>query len=71
MAVYPFFHQNITNIRNKMEYIRTHFLDFDIICFTETKLSPELTDDLFRLHRFGKMYRKDILSHCGGLLLYV
>ena len=31
-------HQNIRSIRNKFDYIQDHFLDFEIICFTETHL---------------------------------
>ena len=31
-------HVNIRSIRHKLEYIKEHFLDFDILCFTETHL---------------------------------
>ena len=31
-------HLNIRSIRNKMEYIIDNFLDFDILCFSETHL---------------------------------
>ncbi len=35
-------HQNIRSIRNKMDYIKDNFLDFDILCFTETHLSVDI-----------------------------
>lgn len=31
-------HLNIRSIRTKLEYIKNKFLDFDILCFTETHL---------------------------------
>ena len=38
-------HQNIRSIRNKFDYIQDHFLDFEIICFTETDLDNVIKDD--------------------------
>ena len=32
------FHCNIRSIQNKFDYIRDHFLDFDILCITESHL---------------------------------
>ncbi len=44
-------HQNIRSIRNKMDYIKSNFVDFDIICFTETHLSIDIADSLLKLRR--------------------
>ena len=32
-------HSNIRSIRNKIEFIKNHLLDFDVLCFTETHLA--------------------------------
>ena len=65
------FHQNIRSIRNKFDYIKTNFLDYDIVCFTESKLSFDIPNDSLHLDGFDKMYRKDNTTHSGGLLIYV
>ena len=40
-------HSNIHSIRNKTDYIMDHFLDFDILCFTESHLDNNvLTTDI-------------------------
>ena len=65
------FHQNIRSIRNKFDYISENFLDFDILCFTETKLVHTITDESLSLDGFGSMYRKDNTANSGGLLTYV
>ena len=65
------FHQNIRSIRNKFEYIRDNFLDFDIICFTETKLSGDIINKSLSLEGHDCIFRKDNTNHSGGLLTYV
>ncbi len=64
-------HQNIRSIRNKLEFIKNNFLDYDMLCFTETHLSVEINDTALQLDGFDKMYRKDNNSHSGGFLVYV
>ncbi len=64
-------HQNIRSIRNKMDYIKDNYLDFDVLCFTETHLSDTFIDDQLSLDGFNQIYRKDVNSHSGGLLVYV
>ncbi len=64
-------HQNIRSIRNKMDYIKDNYLDFDVLCFTETHLSDTFIDDQLFLDGFNQIYRKDVNSHSGGLLVYV
>ena len=65
------FHQNIRSIRNKFEYIRDNFLDFDIICFTETKLSGDIINESLSLDGHDCIFRKDNSNHSGGSLTYV
>ncbi len=64
-------HQNIRSIRNKMEYIKDNFLDFDIICFTETHLSADVHNDCLLLDGLDEIFRKDISAHSSGFLVYV
>ena len=40
-------HCNIRSIRNKIEYIRDNFCDFDCLCFTETHL-----DNIHRQYKY-------------------
>ncbi|MCG8048754.1 MAG: endonuclease/exonuclease/phosphatase family protein [Candidatus Thiodiazotropha taylori] len=65
-------HINIRSIRNKIEYIQDHFLDFDILCFTESHLDQQiLNETLFLSDMYDKPYRKDRTNHGGGLLVYI
>ena len=64
-------HLNIRSIRNKLNYIKDNFLDFNILCFTETHFDNQVsTSDLFLSNSFDEPYRKDRTNHGGGLLLY-
>ena len=65
------FHQNIRSIRNKFDYIKSNFLDYDILCFTESKLSVDIHDNTIMLEGFDKFYRKDNSSFSGGLITYI
>ena len=65
-------HLNIRSIRNKMEYIIDNFLDFDILCFSETHLDTQIaTESLLLSDSFDIPYRKDRTNHGGGLLVYL
>ncbi|MCG8094922.1 MAG: endonuclease/exonuclease/phosphatase family protein [Candidatus Thiodiazotropha endolucinida] len=65
-------HLNIRSIRNKIDYIKDHFLDFDILCFTETHLDHQITNDTLLLSdTFNEPYRRDRTNHGGGLLVYI
>ena len=39
-------HLNIRSIRNKVEYIVDNFLDFQILCFTESHLNDNVCTDM-------------------------
>lgn len=65
-------HLNIRSIRNKIDYIVDNFLDFNILCFTETHLDANVaTDMLLFSDSFSTPYRKDRTNHGGGVLAYV
>lgn len=65
-------HLNMRSIRNKLDYISTHLSDIDIMCFTETHLDANIAEsDLIVDTHASCIYRKDLGSHSGGLLVYV
>ena len=67
-----FLHSNIRSIRNKFDYITENFLDFDILCFTESHLDANITtDSLCMSSKYDIPYRKDRTNHGGGLLMYL
>jgi len=63
-------HQNIRGIRNKLDFIVDNFLDYDILCFTETKLNSIIPDDVLQLQGFNYFFRKEVSSHSSGFLVY-
>ncbi|MCG7883380.1 MAG: hypothetical protein JAY96_17510 [Candidatus Thiodiazotropha endolucinida] len=64
-------HLNIRSIRHKLDYIKDNFLDLDVLCFTETHLTHDITDDFIKLEGFSRPFRKDNSAYSGGLLIYV
>lgn len=65
-------HTNIRSIRNKLNYIKDEFLDYDILCFTETHLDANIsTDESLLIQNYDSPYRKDRTNHGGGLLVYI
>ena len=65
-------HSNIRSIRNKLDYITENFLDFDILCFTETHLDANITtESLIMSSKYDIPYRIDRTNHGGGLLMYL
>ncbi|MCU7958324.1 MAG: endonuclease/exonuclease/phosphatase family protein, partial [gamma proteobacterium symbiont of Bathyaustriella thionipta] len=65
-------HLNIRSIRNKLDFIRDSFSDFDILCFSETHLDANVsTDTLFLSNFYSTPYRKDRTNHGGGVLAYI
>ena len=65
-------HCNIRSVRNTLNFIRDEFLDFNILCFTETHLNNVVKDDFLCLSdSFDTPYRKDRTSHGGGILVYL
>ena len=65
-------HSNIRSIRNKFDYVTENFLDFDILCFTESYLDANITtESLIMSSKYDIPYRKDRTNHGGGLLMYL
>jgi len=65
-------HCNIRSIRQKLDYIRDNFTDFDILCFTETHLDAAVSDEFLSLtDSYDSLYRKDRTNHGGGILVYI
>ena len=64
-------HSNIRSIRNKLDFVKDFFFDFNIICFTETHLDPNVLTDSIMFEHFDSPYRKDRTNHGGGVLVYM
>ena len=65
-------HSNVRSIRNKFDCITENFLDFDILCFTESHLDANVTtESLIMSSKYYIPYRKDRTNHGGGLLMYL
>ena len=64
-------HENIRSIRNKFEYIKGTFMDYDILAFTETHLDGNVCIDDILIENYDKPYRKDRTCHGIGLLAYI
>ena len=62
-------HSNIRSIRNKLDYITENFLDFDILCFTESHLDANITtESLIMSSKYDIPYRIDRTNHGGGAI---
>ena len=65
-------HLNIRSIRNKTDFIKDNCLVFNILCFSETYLNPQISNDNLLLPgAYDEPYRKDSTNHGGGLLFYL
>ena len=64
-------HSNIRSLRNKLDFVKEHFLDFNILCITETHLDLDVPTDNLALEHFHIPLRKDRTNHGGGLAVYV
>ena len=65
-------HSNIRSIRNKLNYIKDNFLEFNELWFTETHLDANVsTNDVLLVQNYNSPYRKDRTNHGGGLLVYI
>ncbi len=64
-------HQNIRSIRHKLDFVKENYMDFDILCFTESHLTETIESTTLSLEGFNTLFRKDNSAHSGGLLIYV
>ena len=51
-------HGNIRSIRNKFEYLKDNFTDFDILSFTETHLDGNVRNDDIMMENCDIPFRK-------------
>ena len=67
-----FFHYNVRSVFAKLDILHAELIDFDILAFTETRLSPLIDSEDLSLISFNKPERKNRIgdSH-GGVILYV
>ena len=67
-----FVHYNVQSIFSKLELLETELIEFDILAFTETWLSPSTDTNELLLHSFNTPERKDRESdNHGGVMIYV
>ena len=63
---------NICSICNKIDFIQDNLSDFDILYFSETHLNNTILDsDLIINNHDNSIYRSDLTTYSGGLLVYV
>ena len=67
-----FIHYNIQSISSKLDILHSEILDFDILAFTETWLSPATPTDDLLIDSFNKPERKDRHNDVhGGVMIYI
>ena len=63
-------HANTRSIWNKLNYIKDKFLDYDVLCFTETHLYVNIsTEESLLIQNYDSPYKKDRTNHGGDLLV--
>ena len=65
-------HLNVRSIRNKLEFLFEEFSDHDILCFTETHLDDNVSNNylLSECSNFT-LYRRNFSPHSGGVAIFV
>ena len=67
-----FVHYNVQSIVNKLDILHAELLDFDILAFTETWLSPAVSTNDLMLQSYNIPERKDRTGGpYGGVIVYV
>jgi hypothetical protein len=59
-------HLNVQSLKPKLEIIEAEAQYYDILVFTETWLSPNISDDDIMISNFTKPYRADRIGRLGG-----
>lgn len=62
-------HLNIRTIKNKVAHLNKIVHDFDILCFTETHLDFNVTNESLMFDGFNTIYCKDRNCFGGGVLI--
>lgn len=64
-------HINIRSIRNKIDSLLYLVQDFDVLCFTETHLDVNISNDSLNIEGYKTSFRKDRNSYGGGVMIYI
>ena len=66
-------HSNIRSVRNKFDYIKEQYTDFNTICLTETNLDDSVSTESLSFENFDSPYSTstDRTNHGGGVMLYI
>lgn len=64
-------HLNIRSIRNKIDSLMYLVHDFYILCFTETYLDSNASNENLFIEGFNNMFRKDCNCYGGGIKIFV
>jgi hypothetical protein len=64
-------HLNIRSIGNKISFLNTFVHNFDILCFTETRLDNTISKEALILDGFNCILRKDRYSFGGDVMIYI
>ena len=61
---------NTRSIRHKLDFIKDNFLDFDVLCFSETHLTNDITNDLWD-SRASYPRAEKITRHLQAVFLFI
>lgn len=64
-------HLNINGLRDKVDTLSAHIIDYDVVAITETHLDNGHTNDAFSIEGFNDPIRKDYRSNSGGICVYL
>ncbi|WAR30424.1 hypothetical protein MAR_032966 [Mya arenaria] len=65
-------HFNIQSLRSKLELIEVELQNYDILIFSETLLSPEISSENIKIANFSQPFRCDRVGRPGGgVAIYV
>jgi exonuclease III len=64
-------HNNVYSLLPKLDLIEHEFLDYDVICISESHLDKSIDNDKIKLKGFQNPVRLDRNRHGGGVNIYV
>ena len=65
------YHLNINSLSVKMHDIEAEIQEYDIVCFSESKLDNSISSESISLQGFQAPIRCDRTRHGGGVCVYV
>jgi len=64
-------HLNIRSLRNNVDIVEAEFSDYDILCFTESHLNTDISNNDITIDSHSKIHRNDRLTqYGGGIIIY-